>query len=260
MAHTRRHKKRRRTRGRFPGLYRVLSVVLILAALVAAAVIFFRVEHITVSGNGRYTAEEIIEVAGIDPGDNLFGVNKSAVAREILARLPYVQAVSVRRRLPNGIDITVQEGGAAATLALDGKWWVVDGAGKLLEEAAAQPPGLAVVTGVTPLAPAVGTYLAAEEAQAVRVDNLRALLTALEEHGLLEGTVSIDVTEEFEVRFLYDGRFYVAMSGGVKERFGYMIEQLSVGLRNPGVLENQPYDVRLGETECRFIPRQEKTS
>ena len=60
MAQQRRHQSRRRRRGRFSGLYRLLSVLAAAAAIAVACVVFFRVNEVTVAGNSRYTAEEII--------------------------------------------------------------------------------------------------------------------------------------------------------------------------------------------------------
>lgn len=255
MAQQRRHKKRRRNRGRFPGLYRLVSVILILAAIVAACVIFFRVEEVTVQGNTRYTDQQIIEVAGVEVGDNLFGVNKSRVARELLAKLPYIQSVSVRRKLPDTLAITVSEGRAAAAIAQGGRWWLLGVDGKLLEEAASAPQDCAQVTGLTPLAPAVGTYLAAEEAQAGRVENLRALLSALAETGLLERVESIDLSSEFEMVFRCDGRFNVYLSTTLEKGTGHWVRRFATHMDNPALAENQSYDVKIRDGEVRFIPQ-----
>lgn len=258
MAQERRHKKRRRNRARFPGLYRLVSVILILAALVAACVIFFRVEEITIQGNTRYTDQQIIEAAGIERGKNLFSVNKSRVARELLGKLPYIQSVSVRRKLPDTLSITVSEGNAAAAIAQGGKWWLVGINGKLLEEANSAPQNCAQVIGLTPLAPAVGTYLAAEEAQAAKVENLQALLPSLAETELLERVESIDLSEDYEVVFQCDGRFTVSLSTTLEKGMDYWVRRFAAYVDAPGVAENQSYDVKIRDGEVRFIPRKEK--
>ena len=61
MASERRHKSRpRRRRGRFSFAYKLLSVILVIAAVAAACLVFFRINQVTVTGNARYTAEEIV--------------------------------------------------------------------------------------------------------------------------------------------------------------------------------------------------------
>ena len=59
----RRHSSRRR-RGSSGFLYKLLSVLVICGAIIAALTLFFRVETIAVSGQRRYTEAEIIEAGG----------------------------------------------------------------------------------------------------------------------------------------------------------------------------------------------------
>lgn len=91
-------RNRRRSRGRFAFLYRLLCFVLICAAIVGALVLFFKVDTISVSGNDRYSRETILAASGVSEGDNLFLLNKYDAAAKITEALPYVE--SVRALLP----------------------------------------------------------------------------------------------------------------------------------------------------------------
>ena len=75
----RRKRSNRRRRGHFGALYKLLSVLAICAAIVIALTLFFKVDTIVVTGQERYTREEIVEASGVKPGDNLFLMNKNAV-------------------------------------------------------------------------------------------------------------------------------------------------------------------------------------
>ena len=72
----RRHSNRRRRRGNFGFLYKLLSVLVICGAVVTALTLFFRVDTIRVTGTERYTEDEVIGASGIQLGDNLFLLNK----------------------------------------------------------------------------------------------------------------------------------------------------------------------------------------
>lgn len=78
----RRHSNRRRRRGNFGFLYKLLSVLVICAAVVMALTLFFRVDTIEVTGTERYTEKDVIEASGIQLGDNLFLLNKYEAARQ----------------------------------------------------------------------------------------------------------------------------------------------------------------------------------
>ena len=43
----------------------LLCLVLICAAILAAVTVFFKVKRVTVSGESRYSSEEVLEAAGI---------------------------------------------------------------------------------------------------------------------------------------------------------------------------------------------------
>lgn len=254
MAQERRRKTKQRRRGRHPGLYIVLSTVLILAAVAAACMVFFRVGDVTVQGNVRYTAQEIIDVAGVRMGDNLFTLRASAISRELRGRLPYIRSVSVRRVLPDAVAITVTEGRAVAAVGQEGQWWLVDEDCKLLERSAATG-GLPTVAGVDPLVPAEGTYLAAAAEQSLRVERLGELLGALSECGLLDKLSGVDLTEDYRVSFVYDGRFTVHLSPVTEAGMGYWLRRFAAAVSDPRVDANQNYTVEIMDEESlRFIP------
>lgn len=248
MPQQRRHKSRRRSRGRFPGLYKAASAVLILAAVVAACAVFFRVEEIQVTGNARYTAQQIVEVTGVKTGDNLFMIDRARLARKLQNELPYIQTVSVRRAFPDGLVITVTEGQAVAAIAHEGQWWLMDQAGKLLE-AAATPGGHATVTGLSPLAPAAGTALATGQEQRPRLARLRELLEALEENRLLDKLDSVDLSEDYLVRFTLDGRFHVELSPALEKGTAYWVRRLAAALDSPSVVADQSYRVDISDNK-----------
>lgn len=254
MPQQRRHKTKRRSRGRFPGLYKAVSAVLIIAAVVVACAVFFRVGDIQVIGNHRYTAQEIIDVTGVKDGDNLFTIDRSKLAREIQSRLPYVKTVSIRRALPDGLVITVTEGQAVAAVGQEGRWWLVDSAGKLLE-VASTPGGHATVRGISPLAPAAGTSLATSEEERPRLALLRELLAALEDNSLLDKLDSVDLSEDYRVTFGYDGRFTVQLSTSLtspnphETGMSYWLRRFAAAKDNSRVVPNQRYRVDISDNE-----------
>lgn len=232
----------------------VLSTVLILGAVAAACAVFFRVGDITVQGNSRYTAQEIIDVAGVKTGENLFTLNASAVSRRLRSKLPYIRDVSVKRLLPDTVSITVTEGRAVAAVAQEGQWWLIDADCKLLERTRTTG-GLPAVSGIDPLVPAEGTYLAAGEEQSHRVDRLEELLAALSENGLLDKLGGVDLTEDYRVTFLYDQRFTVHLAPVSEAGMAYWLRRFAAAVADPRVDANQNYTVEIMDEErLRFIP------
>ena len=59
-ARKRRNRQRRRRRGRFGFLYKLLSFLIIFAAILACCVAFYRENRVEVSGTGRYSQADNI--------------------------------------------------------------------------------------------------------------------------------------------------------------------------------------------------------
>ena len=174
----------RRRRGRFGILYKVLSFFLILAAIVTGCIVFFRVNEIVVVGETRYSETEIIAATGVELGENLFQLNKFDMAHKVLTQLPYVDEITISRKLPDTLVLKVTESTPLAVLESGGNWWLLDVRGKLLEQGdAALAQGRAVLTGLDPLSPAVGGRLAVGEEQQKKLESLMALFSALPGQG-----------------------------------------------------------------------------
>ena len=206
--HQRKHQRRHR-RFRFTKLYGVLSVLVILAAVIGGCIVFFKVDTIHVEGNERYTADQIVEAAGVRQGDNMYLLNKFKMIDQIKEKLTYVDDVTIRRKLPNTLNITVDEYTVAAAVqdGSDGQWWLISSDGRLL--ARADAPGDAIqVTGLTPAAPSEGTDLAVGE-----------------DRDLLANAQSIDLTGGSMAVMQYDNRLTVKMN--LSSDFDYNVRALS---------------------------------
>ena len=195
------------------------------AVLVFAMSIFFRVYNITVTGNGRYTAEEIIAASGIEQGDNLFFINRGMVGARITTRLPYVERAWIERSLPNRLVIHISESNAVAVVDGPESLWVIDRTCKLLAEADSTAEGeLIRVSGVTPLEPAVGEILLPAEEDVPKVAYLADLLQEISELGLQNSVSSIDMTNVGNPVIRYMGRFNVRL--GSNENLDYKFQLL----------------------------------
>lgn len=230
-----RSRTRRRNRGRFGPLFKLLCVIAVAVALTVGATVFFRVETIAVSGNQRYTQEDIIAASGIELGDNLYALNKVRIGRSIRTLLPYIGELSINRVLPSTIVIHVTEWEAVARLAvpetdraaavqeelaggregaepavLAQEPWLISVKGKLLEPATADS-GAIPVTGLTPIAPEAGSMLAVPESEETRLSALLALLEALERAELFSQVTSVQL-ESTQLTVRYLDRFNVCMA------------------------------------------------
>jgi len=157
--------------------------------------VFFRVNHVTVTGNARYTAEEVAAASGIQVGDNLVALPRSRIAARIRVGLPYISSVSITPVLPDTVVLKVTEHSAAAAVAGEGTgWWLISASGKLLEQTDSAG-GIMTVTGLTAQSPVLGDSLTVAEELENRKQYVLALLEVLEKRGILGDCTELDCTE-----------------------------------------------------------------
>ena len=205
MARRRRYNRKRR-RGSFAFLYKLLAFVLICGAIGLALAMFFKVEDIEVNGNSRYSKEQIVAAAEVKPGDNLFLLNKYDAAARIRQQLPYVEVVQVTEcRDP----VAIKQDGTVYLLCSKGN--IVD------TVSAAKWSQYIQIEGLTLLDPQVGGEARASATQQMVLERLLEILSLLVEKGMLHQVQVIDLSDashitmrymsRFDVQFLWDADF-----------------------------------------------------
>lgn len=226
---------KRRRRGRFSFLYKLLAVMTVCVAIVVALTLFFRVEKIVVSGNVRYTEDEIREACGVEPDSNMYLMNKFDLQKQLREKLPYIETVRINRRLPDTLVVTVTECTHIYAVTQDGVSWVFCGSGRIVDRMEpAEARYLPRVEGCALLAPSVGSTIVidTEDDKDTRQESLLALLEAADAAGEV-GRISayhldnaayfaVDYAGRFEVRMPYDAdySYMLAYLARVMEQLG----------------------------------------
>ena len=207
----RRHGRGRRGR-RFGVLYKLLTLVVVCAAAVLALTLFFKVESVEVTGNSRYSAQEIQDACGVSLGDNLYLLSKPDMVQRLHQQLPSIDEVRITRRLPNTLCVQVTEFSTVYAVEQEGTVWLLTSGGKIVETAA-EWGDTPLIAGCELLAPSLGGDVSFALELQNRQESLFALLTALESAELTgdvraihlgDPTVlSMDYTESFTVEMPY---------------------------------------------------------
>ena len=224
MATQRKHQPRSRRGGRLFQLYMALSLLLIVAAVVAGSLVFFKAHRFEVVGNVRYTAEELLEAADIPDGANLVQIPRREIARRMEQNLPYLKRVRIRAVPPDRVIIDVLETEPAGAVQFGTAVWYMDSGGKLLEQVSSNR-GYPEITGLHLVDPAVGTVFQVNEDESLKAKGLRGLLAALEQHQMLTKVQSVDVTSASTITMRYNNRLSVKM--GLADDFNYDLKMLS---------------------------------
>lgn len=257
MAARRRHdQRRRRRRGRFSFLYKLLSVLLIFAAILVGSIAFFRVNHIEVVGNSRYSAQAVIDASGVELGDNLFLVNRPQTASAIMRALPYVETATPVHHLPDTVELRITECVSVAALRVEGAWWLIDARGKLLERGEKETAqGLPVVSGLQLTDPAVGSRMTVALEEEVKLEGLKQLLSALSKRNMIQGvTEFIDLSSSNAIYFGYgeDLTVEVPMSGDFDLRI-FSLQRVLETFSERGERVTGTLDLTYGDDRARLL-------
>lgn len=116
-------------------LLRILIVIAVVVAVTMGLSVFFKVEKVVVYGNKAYSAHTIKEAGGIEDGTNLLSLNNTRACGKIMAELPYVDNVRIGIKLPDTVNIYVDEIDIAyAITTKDGTNWLMTSGGKIVEQ------------------------------------------------------------------------------------------------------------------------------
>lgn len=245
-------------RSRF--LLRLATVVAAVLALIFGISIFFKVDTVTVTGNEKYTAWEVMETSGIKVGDNLIGINEARITSNIISGLPYVSSVRVGIKLPDTVKIEIIELDVVYAIeADDGSWWLIRSDGGIIEKTSAgNAEQYTKVLGVQITGPAVGQKAVAAQpvsqettpdGQIIPVtikaeeqlDAAISILQYLEDSGVIGEVASVDVSDLSGLELWYGSRYQVVM--GDTTQLGYKISSMKAAIDQMGDYQSGILDV-----------------
>ncbi|MBS7262238.1 MAG: FtsQ-type POTRA domain-containing protein [Eubacteriales bacterium] len=204
----------------------IISLIVILvccAAAVAAGSFVFRISEVRFIGNGNVPSEELLHRSGIRLGEtNVFMLDKQAVTL-LIESGGDVTVRSIERRFPSTVVIVVTERVECAQIQMaPGQFLSIDSEGRMMK-VYAQDPGLLRVMGVGELTVYVDGTI--ESADARKYEDMRAVLSALEQAELLKHVTAVDVSDSYGVKLETDWTYQVNL--GMAEKLASKLTDLS---------------------------------
>jgi len=219
-------------------LLQLAVVIAVVLAVVIGLSVFFKVDRVVVYGNDAYSAWTIQEASGIEGGENLLSFGRTRACGKIITALPYVKNVRIGIKLPDTVNIYIEEFDVSYAIEDAAKgWWLMTSSGKIAEQIdKAKSNSYTKVEGVQIVGPVVGEQAvaleifepeateatdaaAATEATSPQVtvtanDRLQAallILNTLEENDIVGEVASVDVSSLFNLELRYGQRYQVKL-------------------------------------------------
>ena len=257
-------------------LLRLATVAAVVFAVVLGMSIFFKVEHIKVSGCDKYTPWDVSQASGIEIGSNLMTISRAQVGGSIISELPYVETVRVGIILPDTVNIEITEMDAVYAVSdISGVWWLMNETGKIVEQTnGVTAKEYTQILGVYLENAAVGQQATAQEGDTVkipveepvegetedpteetkapptisvgitgqqRLNTVLTLLQHLSRNSISAQIDSVDVTSLTAIELWYDERFQINL--GDTDRLEYKIGALKTTIENMESYESGHLDL-----------------
>ena len=124
------HQKRKKTSKTFVKASAILLIIGIIAVFAFTAPIF-NIKNIEVKGNNQIPKDTIISISKIKKGENIFKTNNSVIQN--IKENQYVDEVSIKRKLPGTLQITIKERSVKFQIKLINSYAYIDKNGYILE-------------------------------------------------------------------------------------------------------------------------------
>ncbi len=205
--HMRRIRQMQRRRIIFRSTMLLICVVILLSVIVFLTPLF-NVREVTVEGNSRVSQETVFEQLPFRVGDNLFKISESSI-RNSLGGITYISDVQVEKSIfPPSVHIAIIEKKPVAAIALSSGFGVIDMNCEVLEEGYEIPEGI----------PELAYYH--EDFDTFKADSdatgeLTRFFEIADKISITEKITGIELLEDNEINFEYDGRLKVICGSGL---------------------------------------------
>lgn len=206
------HEARRRKQN-LHDLLRLGIILLLIAVIVGGGILAYRwttVKTISVTGSEKYGQAQLMNMSRIRTGRNILFYNEKKLADDMNA-IPDIRIVSVKKKLPNTIDIVVADiVPCAAIEASGGSFSFISEDGYVLSMGEKDPGGLIVVRGMTGEGITPGTYIDKQN-PTLRTTCAVKLIKAIRASSFAESVRAIDVSSSVCVTLTLDSAYTIVL-------------------------------------------------
>ncbi len=216
--------RRRKRRGNRSLYYLLIFLAAFFVVFILSRTVLFRIGELSVTGNSRYTAAQILAAGNLQEGKNMFGINIDRTEQRIKDALVYIEDISITRRLPDRLEVAVTEAQPFACCQYEGsRYAVISRSGRFLETEQANPRGeLMQIYGIEPVEAALGNTLESHDPNKLSI--LYELLDAIDR--ICPGKITyIDITDRTDILIGYGGRIDIEFGSSLD--YEYKLEYIT---------------------------------
>lgn len=203
------------------------SVVTIVICIVAFVFVLlftpiFSVKNVNVLGNEKVDASTIINMSGINIGENIFKTDFAQVENKV-SKVAYVDTVKARMKFPDTIVITITEAEPSAYINFIGSYVAISEKGKILDiKQKFDEIDRPVVYGVKVESFEIGSHIVADDEQ--RAGLLYDMLKQINNSGIIQKIQYLDISDTDNITMTLTNKISVKLGNtdGIKYKISYL--------------------------------------
>lgn len=220
-------------------LIRTITSIVVLLGLTVGGIIFamvspiFNINEIEVVNNSNVTSEEIISLSGIKKDQNIFRLLKSQAINRIKEN-PCIENATISRKLPNKIQIDVEERKARFSISFMGTYALINSQGYILKISESNND-LPIINGIKTKEEEIvpGNRLSIEDLD--KLGDVLKIMKTMDENQLGDKVSSIDISDKTEYILYLDKELKTIYFGDASNISNKILYILAIMEENKGI-------------------------
>ena len=259
-------KRARRRRRNSAGYYFVVLVLVLVIGTVLSMTLLFNVNEVQVAGLDKqsagipnYTAEELVEAAEIENGDNMVRMSTDKIRSRMLSKLICIDDIKIKKRFPDTLYIEAIPSVPRVNIRSSSGYILVSEGWRILEIKEEANKELLMVEGYEMGNPVLASHLESEDPQKTKI--LENICGAIDKNDIT-GMTSINMEDKYNIIINYDNRIDIKVGNSsdmdYKLRYAYQILKDEISSNKTGYLifiENNQYSFVTKESMQEYNAR-----
>ena len=204
--------------------YLCIMFLLIIAILLLFMSPIFNLEEININGNAKLTTNECLELTGLEIGQNIYKLNKIQIKNN-LKQNANIENVSISRKLPNKIEITITERKTTYQLELENNEYAyINNQGYILEKSNIKLENI-IITGFSTKIENINVGSRINQTDLERLETVLKIVDSAESNGIIEHITKIDIQDKNDYKLILEGEkktVYIGDASSISTRMLYI--------------------------------------
>lgn len=204
--------------------YLCIMFLIIIAILLFFMSPIFTLNEIEIKGNSKISTSECLELSQLEIGQNIYKLNKMQIKNN-LKQNAYIEKVSISRKLPDKIEITIKERKATYQLELENNEYAyINNQGYILEKSNIKLENI-IITGFSTKIENINVGNRLDENDLKKLETVLKIVDSAQNNDILSTITKIDIENKNEYKLILEGEkkiVYLGDASSISTRMLYL--------------------------------------